>query len=246
MTNQSNPSPAPTQAQLSIDPSAQSPAPTHPGFRSQSFDMTISQGQPGSTGVPQSMPNTAQSQSYPSPVPPTSSAPTAPGPPSQSASTSTPTMGQNSPAVRPPTSVATGPGPGPRPGSNLIEQRRQFLGSLLSFHRQRNIEVPSAIFNGERDGAIKMGDIWIEVVELFMAVLRVGGLKAVSQRYILSLIATPTNFRCRSYNQTLPFGRAFCALERFRPNSQHPSTSPNTNAKALNSQSSSRRTRSNS
>jgi len=40
--------------------------------------------------------------------------------------------------------------------------------------------VPTAIFNGERDGAIKMGDIWVEVVELFMSVLRVGGLKVVS------------------------------------------------------------------
>jgi hypothetical protein len=64
--------------------------------------------------------------------------------------------------------------------NNIVEQRRQFLGSLMSYHRQRNLPVPTAIFNGERDGAIKMGDIWVEVVELFMSVLRVGGLKVVS------------------------------------------------------------------
>jgi hypothetical protein len=179
MTNHSNPSPGPMQAQLSVDPSTQqSPAPTHQGFRSQSVDMT--QVRPGSS----SGPPPTQHQSHASPVPPTPSAPTAPGPPSQPPTAVTPAMGLNSPAARPASSMATGPGPGPRPGSNLGEQRRQFLGSLVSFHRQRNLEVPSAIFNGERDGAIKMGDIWIEVVELFMSVLRVGGLKAVSRKSV--------------------------------------------------------------
>ena len=62
---------------------------------------------------------------------------------------------------------------------NLVDQRRQFLGSLVSYHKQRNLKVPPEILNGERDGAIKMGDTWVEVVELFMAVLRVGGLEKV-------------------------------------------------------------------
>jgi hypothetical protein len=50
----------------------------------------------------------------------------------------------------------------------------------VSYHKQRNLRVPQEIFNGERDGAIKMGETWVEVVELFMSVLRVGGLKVVS------------------------------------------------------------------
>jgi uncharacterized protein (UPF0248 family) len=62
---------------------------------------------------------------------------------------------------------------------NLVDQRRQFLTSLISYHKQRNLKVPPEIVNGERDGAIKMGDIWVEIVELFMSVLRVGGLEKV-------------------------------------------------------------------
>jgi hypothetical protein len=62
---------------------------------------------------------------------------------------------------------------------NLVDQRRQFLTSLISYNKQRNLKVPPEIFNGERDGAIKMGDTWVEVVELFMSVLRVGGLEKV-------------------------------------------------------------------
>jgi len=62
---------------------------------------------------------------------------------------------------------------------NLVDQRRQFLSSLISYHKQRNLKVPPEIVNGERDGAIKMGDIWVEIVELFMSVLRVGGLEKV-------------------------------------------------------------------
>lgn len=62
---------------------------------------------------------------------------------------------------------------------NLVDQRRQFLSSLISYHKQRNLKVPPEIVNGERDGAIRMGDIWVEIVELFMSVLRVGGLEKV-------------------------------------------------------------------
>ena len=62
---------------------------------------------------------------------------------------------------------------------NLVDQRRQFLSSLISYHKQRNLKVPPEIVNGERDGAIRMGDVWVEIVELFMSVLRVGGLEKV-------------------------------------------------------------------
>jgi len=41
------------------------------------------------------------------------------------------------------------------------------------------LKVPPEIVNGERDGAIRMGDVWVEIVELFMSVLRVGGLEKV-------------------------------------------------------------------
>lgn len=166
MTVQSNPSPGPNQAALQMDNQThQSPAAGFPR-RPSSTDMS---GQLGLGPPPSS------SKSNASPLPPTSSTtgnfavPSAPTPPSTN-----PISGAIGSPIRPPLTAA------PRPMHNLVDQRRQFLGSLVSYHKQRNLKVPPEILNGERDGAIKMGDTWVEVVELFMAVLRVGGMEKVN------------------------------------------------------------------
>lgn len=75
----------------------------------------------------------------------------------------------------------TGPfPPGTARAMQMGEQRRQFLQSLQNWHKTHNLTPPPEIFNSERSGAIKMGDTWVEVVELFLTVLRIGGIDRVS------------------------------------------------------------------
>lgn len=57
--------------------------------------------------------------------------------------------------------------------------RRQFLISLAGFHKSSNLPLPSDVFNGEKDGFVKLGDIWVEVVDIFMLVIRNGGISKV-------------------------------------------------------------------
>lgn len=165
LTNHSNPSPGPSALQMDH----QSPAASFPRRPSSTDTTQIGLGPPPSS-----------SKSNASPLPPTPSAPTAAGAPNNFV-TSAPTPPSNASMagspIRPPMSVP------PRPMHNLVDQRRQFLQSLVSYHKQRNLKVPQEILNGERDGAIRMGDTWVEVVELFMAVLRVGGLEKVRPLY---------------------------------------------------------------
>lgn len=153
----------------------------NPSLRSHSIDG--GQPRPGSSGGP---PNNNGNQSqFQQPNPPTPASSTAPGPPMRSVSGSQPPQA-GSPAASTPTNTNTPtrpPGnlpPGARQPIALGEQRRQFLQSLVNWHKTHNIPPPPEIFNSERSGAIKMGDTWVEVVELFLTVLRMGGIDRVS------------------------------------------------------------------
>ena len=89
-----------------------------------------------------------------------------------SASASTPTA--------PPQPMTATPG-GPaqsrsvRPPVNpqaYANQQRQFVQSLAGFMRSSNQPLPAEIFNGERDGSIKLGDKWFTVLDLFTHLVR--------------------------------------------------------------------------
>lgn len=154
----------------------------NPSLRSHSVDG--GQPRPGSSGgLPNNIINN-QSQ-FQQPNPPTPASSTAPGQPMRSVSGSQPPQA-GSPAASTPTNINTPirpPGnlpPGARQPIALGEQRRQFLQSLVNWHKTHNIPPPPEIFNSERSGAIKMGDTWVEVVELFLTVLRMGGIDRVS------------------------------------------------------------------
>ena len=183
----------------------QSPAATIPRRPSSTDTSQIGLGPP---------PSSAKSNA--SPLPPTPSASTTAGAPSNlpPPSVSTPPSANQIPGamgspVRPPLNA-------PRPPHNLVDQRRQFLTSLISFNKQRNLKIPPEIVNGERDGAIKMGDTWVEVVELFMAVLRVGGMDKVCIHPLMTLtIGIKTIFR-------------LTILARFLAHSKNPQSITNT------------------
>ena len=61
----------------------------------------------------------------------------------------------------------------------LADQRRQFINSFAGFLKQFDLPMPREIFNGERDGAVKLGDSWLEMVDLFMMVMRNQGIANV-------------------------------------------------------------------
>lgn len=86
--------------------------------------------------------------------------------------------------IRPPGALPPG---GARQPLAIGEQRRQFLQSLVNWHKTNNIPPPPEIFNTERTGAIKMGETWVEAVDLFLTVLRLGGIDRVSQLQVQDL-----------------------------------------------------------
>ncbi|ORY34098.1 hypothetical protein BCR39DRAFT_463099 [Naematelia encephala] len=66
--------------------------------------------------------------------------------------------------------------PGVRPARPPpVDQRKQFLISLSNYHRISNSAPPPQVFNGERDGSVKVAGVWVDLVDLFMAVMRTGG-----------------------------------------------------------------------
>ncbi len=80
--------------------------------------------------------------------------------------------------ARPP---AQPPGAKPQPAHQRAEQRRQFMNTFNAFHKQYNLPSPREIYNGERDGALKVGDKWLELLDLFMFVMRNQGITNVSE-----------------------------------------------------------------
>lgn len=180
LTNNSQPSPLPNQSPLQADNIAsQSPSSAfNPLLQGRQSSVSFEQARPGSSG--------GGSSGF---APATPSSATAPGPPMRSASgplvppmsADSPTAtagGPGTPARQPGSGLAGGAGT--RPAQQMPDQRRQFLQSLVSWHKTHNIPPPQEIFNNERSGAIKMGDTWVEVVELFLTVLRMGGIDRVS------------------------------------------------------------------
>lgn len=61
-------------------------------------------------------------------------------------------------------------------------QKQQLLNSLIAFFKSTNQPLPPEVFNGEHDGAFKLGGVWMELTDLFLAVFRLGGLIKVGER----------------------------------------------------------------
>lgn len=88
----------------------------------------------------------------------------------------------NNGAVRPPIRPPAGK-------FDPAEQRRQFLMSLGTYYRASGTAPPPEVFNGERDGCIKMGNVaWVELADLFMFVMRAGGVSNVSRQVLVGLL----------------------------------------------------------
>ena len=80
-----------------------------------------------------------------------------------------------------PGAMAARPGMPVRPP---FPQKQQLLNSLIGFYKSTNQQLPPEVFNGgEHDGAFKLGDVWIEITDLFLAVYRLGGLIKVGILY---------------------------------------------------------------
>jgi hypothetical protein len=131
------------------------------------------------------MPQPQQSApSAASPAPGTQAAPiaTAPSPSTvqQPTATSRPSAPSRPSLPNPTQPPAARPGPPAARSPQVTEQRKQFLHSLTTYHKQNNIPLHPDVFNGEQDGAVKMGDYWVELVEVFMTVMRSGGISNVS------------------------------------------------------------------
>lgn len=54
-------------------------------------------------------------------------------------------------------------------------QRKQFIQSLLSYHKQMNLTPPAEILNGPLPGQLQMGSYIVELVDLFMTIMRQAG-----------------------------------------------------------------------
>ncbi|WVQ72537.1 hypothetical protein IAR50_002094 [Cryptococcus sp. DSM 104548] len=64
-----------------------------------------------------------------------------------------------------------------------IQQRQGFLKSFAQYFHASGQTPPEAIFNnGEREGSFRVGDWWMDVVDLLMAVMKSGGIMAAMQQ----------------------------------------------------------------
>lgn len=61
-------------------------------------------------------------------------------------------------------------------------QKQQLLNSIMAFYKTVNQPLPTEVFNGERDGAFKLGGNWIELTDMFIMVFRLGGMMKVRER----------------------------------------------------------------
>lgn len=81
------------------------------------------------------------------------------------------------------TPTASNPARPPNPQASraaIANQRQQFVQSLANYYRSNGIPPPQEVFNGERDGAIKVLGVWVDLVDLFMTVMRSQGVLNVS------------------------------------------------------------------
>lgn len=75
-------------------------------------------------------------------------------------------------------------GQSPRQPLSHVQQRQNFLKTFLGYFQNTGQQPPPAIFdNGEREGAFKVGDAWMDVIDLLMAVMKAGGILNVSAPY---------------------------------------------------------------
>lgn len=68
-------------------------------------------------------------------------------------------------------------GQSPRQPLSHVQQRQNFLKTFMGYFQNTGQQPPPAIFdNGEREGAFKVGDGWMDVIDLLMAVMKAGGI----------------------------------------------------------------------
>ncbi|OWZ60233.1 hypothetical protein C356_00248 [Cryptococcus neoformans c45] len=74
-------------------------------------------------------------------------------------------------------------GQSPRQPLSHVQQRQNFLKTFLGYFQNTGQQPPPAIFdNGEREGAFKVGDGWMDVIDLLMAVMKAGGILNAMQQ----------------------------------------------------------------
>ncbi|WVR07003.1 hypothetical protein IAU60_004042 [Kwoniella sp. DSM 27419] len=70
----------------------------------------------------------------------------------------------------------------PRPPPTPAQQRSSFINSLAAFYRSTGQTLPPAIFNDDRIGYFKVGDGYVDIVELLMTVMKSGGIMNAMQQ----------------------------------------------------------------
>ncbi|KAL7421688.1 hypothetical protein Q5752_003457 [Cryptotrichosporon argae] len=126
----------------------------------------------------------APGASAPSPAPtatPATASTPLPDPSAHHASQIPPQLRNGLPSLpRPPAqaSAATGPAAVMRP---MIPNKQQFLQSLTHMYKMANQPPPAEVFNGEVEGAFKLGGVWIDLLDLFISASRAGGLFKFTQ-----------------------------------------------------------------
>lgn len=69
-----------------------------------------------------------------------------------------------------------------RPPQNPADQKRFFTNSLRVFLQAHQIPLPPEAYeNGQRECALKIGEEWLDLVDLFLFIIRAGGLQQVSR-----------------------------------------------------------------
>lgn len=122
-------------------------------------------------------------------------------------------------------------GQSPRQPLSHVQQRQNFLKTFLGYFQNTGQQPPPAIFdNGEREGAFKIGDGWMDVIDLLMAVMKAGGILNVSPpfyRVFFSIILIIYFYRQCNSQQTVQHGAIFYQPRTFPRLFLTPSPLPN-------------------
>lgn len=127
----------------------------------QQAGMEQGQGQPISSGPGSFQPRP--------PAVPVGNGPTAPPNQAQASTPSAPTPTASAPT---PSSAVPNQSAAAAMAAAMGPQRRQFIQSLLSYHRNMGQTPPAEVFSGPLPGAIEMGSYTVELVDLFMTIMR--------------------------------------------------------------------------
>jgi hypothetical protein len=111
-------------------------------------------------------------------------------------------------------------GPG-RPPLNQETQRAAFRQSMEGYHKSIGSPLPPEVWdNGVKEGAFHVAGVWVNLMDLFLTIMRAGGITSVSWHPITLANQLIPVFR---HKKTLHAGKTLRRVKTFRTRFQNPS-----------------------